>query len=146
MAISNIRVYNRALYDYEVQALFINSAKINEISLTLPCGQRNDVEEVSKLFKLSVPPSKSSDVVISIKNSKLTTPELQQQFIQEAAPVVFKSLPADTRIRAINFVDYDTNITAVDDSVNSNAEDVAFISEMGMLNVITNQGNAIVLD
>lgn len=71
--IENFRIYTRELDDYEYQAMRLYGKKINPIMLTLPCGQRNNIEEIVRYFKYVHPSSVSNKVKVNISGTGLTT-------------------------------------------------------------------------
>lgn len=83
----NLRIYTRELEYYEYQAMRLYGKKINPIMLTLPCGQRNNIEEIVRYFKYVHPASVSNKVRVNIAGTGLTTKgefELLEKEIREA--------------------------------------------------------------
>lgn len=85
--IENMRIYTRGLDYYEYQAMRMSGKKINPIMITLPCGQRNNIEEIVRYFKYVHPSSVSNKVRVNISGTGLTTKgefELLEKEIREA--------------------------------------------------------------
>lgn len=64
--VENTVLYNRRLSYYEYQASRLKLSKINPLTLTLPCGVRNGIEEIIRYFKFNKPGSISNKVKINI--------------------------------------------------------------------------------
>jgi hypothetical protein len=64
--IRNTTVYNKSLEYYEQQANTLYFDKINPLTLTIPCGIRNGVEEIVRYFKFNKPNSFTNKVKINI--------------------------------------------------------------------------------
>lgn len=64
--IRNTTVYNKTLEYYEQQANTLHFDKINPLTLTIPCGIRNGVEEIVRYFKFNKPNSFTNKVKINI--------------------------------------------------------------------------------
>lgn len=62
----NLTIYNRKLNYHEQQASLLYFKKINPIILTLPCGIRNGIEEITRYFKFNSPGSVSNKIKINI--------------------------------------------------------------------------------
>ena len=62
----NTTLYTRNLSYYEYQASRLYFSKINPLTITLPCGIRNGIEEIVRYFKYSKPGSMSSNIKINI--------------------------------------------------------------------------------
>lgn len=71
--IENMRIYTRSLDYYEYQAMRLDGKPINEIALTLPCGQRTNIEEIVRYFKYTPPAAISNKVKINISGTGLST-------------------------------------------------------------------------
>lgn len=66
----NTVVYNRVLSYYEYQAMRLYFTKVNPLTLTIPCGIRNGIEEIIRYFKFNKPGSISNKVKINISGIK----------------------------------------------------------------------------
>lgn len=69
----NMRIYNKTLEYYEYQAMRLDGKSINPITLTLPCGQRSNIEEIVRYFKYTPPNAISNKVKINISGTGLST-------------------------------------------------------------------------
>lgn len=62
----NLTIYNRKLNYHEQQASLLYFKKINPIILTIPCGIRNGIEEITRYFKFNSPGNVSNKIKINI--------------------------------------------------------------------------------
>lgn len=101
---NNTTIYNRRLKYHEYQANRLKFNKINNLSITLPCGIRNGIEEIIRYFKYSKVPSISNKIKINI--SGLT--ELKKQTELESLKASILEALADndclTTIKEIEFI------------------------------------------
>jgi len=104
--ISNVKLYNVPLKDYEVQSLLLESRKIQDLTLTLPCGQRNNIEEIRRMFFFQPPTSKSTDIDVIVKNSSITSTEFQASIKDKILINIKKYLPGNVNINDIKFEYY----------------------------------------
>jgi hypothetical protein len=104
--ISNIKLYNKPLMDYEVHGLLLESQKIQDLVLTIPCGQRNNIEEIRRLFFFQPPNSKSTDINVLVKNSTIITNDLQNTIKDRILIDIKKYIPGHVNINDITFTTY----------------------------------------
>lgn len=71
--VENARIYTKALSYHEYQAMRLDGKPINTISLTLPCGQRSNLDEIVRYFKYVPPAAISNKVKINIAGTGLST-------------------------------------------------------------------------
>lgn len=104
--IENLKVYSTGVNDLQQQAILLNNIGISPINITLPCGQRNNIEEIQTLFKFTQPYSKSDKVNIVIKNANINDTRLEQQISANIYNNLQDVLPADVDINNISFINY----------------------------------------
>lgn len=105
--LSNFRFYNRGLSDTEIKSLYLyKSGNINQLYTSLPCGQRNNVEEIQNLFKFTQPSFKSNVVDILVKDSGIEDLSLQQQLATGIVAEIKTSIPGDVTVRDVKFINY----------------------------------------
>jgi hypothetical protein len=104
--IENLKVYSAGVNDLQQQAILLNNIGISPINITLPCGQRNNIEEIQTLFKFTQPYSKSDKVNIVIKNANINDTRLEQQISANIYNNLQDVLPADVDINNISFINY----------------------------------------
>lgn len=98
----NFRLYNIALLEHEIQALSLENKRIEDVVLSMPCGQRNNIEEIERYFKYSTPTS-SKNIDIHINNSMISTSidkrNIKNIILSQAADI----LPVGVKINDIKF-------------------------------------------
>lgn len=70
--IENMSIYTKTLSYYEYQAMRLLGKPLYPLHLTLPCGTRNNLEEIVRYFKYTYPGSVSNKVKINISGTGLT--------------------------------------------------------------------------
>ena len=103
--IKQFKIYDKAIDDDGVRQFTYNGSKIGELVASVPCGQRNEIEQIERIFSFNVPGSKSNNINVVIKNSDITNPAIQNQIRDVIADRLQKTLPATTRINQIVFKD-----------------------------------------
>lgn len=69
----NTKIYTKSLSFHEYQAMRLENKPINTLTLTLPCGQRSNLDEIVRYFKYVPPSAISNKVKINISGTGLTT-------------------------------------------------------------------------
>jgi hypothetical protein len=110
--IKQFKVYDKAIDDGVVRHLTYNGVKMEELVASIPCGQRNEIEQIERIFSFNVPGSKSNNINVVIKNSDITNPAIQNQIRDVIADRLQKTLPATTRINQIVFKDVQPTLNA----------------------------------
>lgn len=103
--VKNLFFYNKVLSDTEMYAVNMYGKSIDDLVLAIPAGQRNNIEEIERLFKFSQN-SSSNLVDIYIKNLNIEDIEFRQNIVSD---ILFRSqslLPAGVHINEIKFIDY----------------------------------------
>ena len=103
--IRNFLFYDKVLNDTEIYAVNMFGKTIDDIVLSIPAGQRNNTEEVERLFKFSQT-SSSKLVDIYIKNLKIDDSDFRQNIVNEILSQSKSLLPAGVYINNINFIDF----------------------------------------
>jgi hypothetical protein len=101
--IKQFRLYNKALSNNEIEFLVYNGIKMNDLIVSLPCDQRNELDGIERQFKLDTTGNKSNKINIIIKNSQVTNPNLQNQLKDIIIEKLKKTLPITTTINNIEF-------------------------------------------
>ena len=70
-SIKNFKLYNKAISNDEIKFLLIKAEGDSDLVASLPCGQRNDIEQIERIFTVNTPGNKSNKVNIIIKNSDI---------------------------------------------------------------------------
>lgn len=106
LRLKNLFIYDRAIRDSEVTALNIFGESINDIILSIPAGQRNNMEEIERYFRFSPSASSSKKINIYLKNLGINNLDIKNNIknlvLQEASTL----LPAGVSINDIQFIDF----------------------------------------
>jgi len=106
-SIYNFKIYNNGLTDTEIKSLFLQTnGSVNTLYTSLPCGQRNGIEEIQSVFKLAQPSSKSNVVDVVVKDTTITDSVLQSQITTSVLQGVRDILPGDVTVRDVKFINY----------------------------------------
>ena len=74
--------------------------------LSLPSDQRNELDQIERVFKLNVPANKSNNINILIKNSQINDTNIQDQLKVIIRDRLQQILPANVNINEITFKTY----------------------------------------
>ena len=106
LKLKNLFIYDRAITDSEVIALNIFGESINDIILSIPAGQRNNMEEIERYFRFSPSASSSKKINIYLKNLGINNIDIRNNIknliLQEATSL----LPVGVGINDIQFIDF----------------------------------------
>ena len=100
------KLYNAALTDNEIRFLTYNGIQMQDSILSLPSDQRNELDQIERVFKLDVPSNKSNNVNILIKNSQISDVNIQEQLKTIISNRLQQILPANVNINEITFKSY----------------------------------------
>ena len=103
--IRNFLFYDKVLNDTEIYAINMFGKVIDDIALSIPAGQRNNTEEIERLFRFSQT-SSSKLVDVYIKNLKVEANDFRQNIINDILSQAKSLLPAGVYINNINFIDF----------------------------------------
>lgn len=103
--IDNLSIYNRRLDYYEYQAMRLKNKGINKLLLTLPCGNRNGIDEIVRYFKYNASPSISNKVKINITGTGLQTQGEFNMLRKEIQAVLAKEKDCLVGVKDIEFVE-----------------------------------------
>lgn len=106
LRLKNLFIYDKAIKDSEIIALNIFGESINDIILSIPAGQRNNMEEIERYFRFSPNASSSNKINIYLKNLGINNQDIKNNIknliMQEASTL----LPAGVGINDIQFIDF----------------------------------------
>ena len=103
--IKNLLIYNRPVSNDTVAALTLLGKKIDQLVLSMPAGQRNNLEQIERFFKFSQTNS-SKLIDIYIKNLNITNIDFRNNIINNILAQATSLLPIGVTINNINFVDF----------------------------------------
>lgn len=101
---NNMRIYNKALEYYEYQAMRLDGKGINPITLTIPCGQRSNIEEIVRYFRYTPPSAISNKVKINISGTGLSTKGEFQLLEKEIRTVLENNMDCLVDVEQIDFI------------------------------------------
>ena len=101
--IKQFKFYNKSLSNNQIDFLVYNGLKMNDLVVSLPCGQRNELDNIERQFKLDINGSKSNKINIIVKNSKITNNIIKEQVKTILEEKLKKVLPITTTINNIEF-------------------------------------------
>lgn len=102
--IENLRIHCKKLAYYEYQAVRLAGKTIDTVSLTLPCGQRNNLDEIIRYFKYAAPGSIANDVKINISGTGLWTQGEFEQLEKEIREALEDELDCLVNVKEIKFI------------------------------------------
>ena len=101
--IKQFRLYNKSLTNNEIDFLVYNGINMENLIVSLPCDQRNELEGIERQFKLDTTGNKSNKINLIIKNSQITNTTLQNELKSIISEKLKKVLPITTTINNIQF-------------------------------------------
>jgi hypothetical protein len=101
--LKQFKIYKRALTDNEIDFHVYNGSKMEDLVVSLPCGQRNELDGIDRQFKLDTIGSKSNSINIIIKNSQITNDFIKSKMRDVLIEKLTKVLPINTKINNIEF-------------------------------------------
>ena len=102
--IRNINLYSKMLSSSESQAIALSKSELQPVIITLPCGQKNNLEEIIRYFKFSPPPNISNTISIDIKHSGIDDINAQKQLSIDILNKINDELLLPVTIKEINFI------------------------------------------
>jgi len=104
-SIRNCHIYDRALKTDEIFALNINKDPIDNLVISIPSGQRSNIEEIERYFKYS-PVSSSKSINIYVKNAGITNTDFKNNIKNIILDQTASALPVGIKINDIQFIDF----------------------------------------
>lgn len=101
--IKQFKLYNKALTQNEIQLLAYNNLLLDDLVVSIPCDQRNELDSIERYFKIDTGGHKSNKVNIIVKNSQITNNSLQEKLKTIIADNIKSVIPATTTINNIEF-------------------------------------------
>jgi hypothetical protein len=102
----NFYLFNKPLKPNEITTITMANKSIDPLVISLPAGQRNNVEEVVRFFQFGVPNSHSNHITIQVKNSQITNIDFQNAIKANIRNTIKDRLKGDIQIDDIKFIDY----------------------------------------
>jgi hypothetical protein len=103
ITIEQPRLFNIGVDDVDIKFLNLLNLNVGELIASLPCGQRNQVEQIQRFFKWQVPGNKSNNINIRVKSNVLSNDKINQVLKEIIRRDISNSLPASVNINDIIF-------------------------------------------
>ena len=103
VSLKRFKIFNKALTDNQIQFEMFGGTDMQDLVVSLPCDQRNELDGIERQFKLDISGNKSNNINILIKNSNIINPVLQNKFKEIILERIKKIIPITTKINNIEF-------------------------------------------
>lgn len=103
LKLKQFKIYNKALSNNEIDFHVYNGIEMQDLVVSLPCDQRNELDGIERQFKLDTTGNKSNKINLIIKNSQISNNLLKTQLKDILAEKLKSILPATTTINNIEF-------------------------------------------
>lgn len=105
LQLKNFYVFDKALSTTQVYALDLLETKINNLVISLPCGQRNNKEEIERFYKFGrYNSSKSVDIIV--KNLNTSNQDVLSLIKNNILNETKQILPVGVNVNNVKFVNY----------------------------------------
>jgi len=105
LIVRNPFIYDRPISTEEIFAIYLSTKEVDDITLSLPGGQRTSKTEIQQFFKFNR--NNSSNLVdIVVKDLNLTSLALRDQIKTSILAEAKQFLPVGTKINNITFIDH----------------------------------------
>lgn len=108
--IENVQLYTKELDYYEYQAMRMRGKMINKLILTLPCGNRNCIDEIVRYFKYVATQAISNSIKICIAGTGLQTEGQFNMLRKEIMNALEDNKDCLIKVRAIEFIETGNNV------------------------------------
>jgi hypothetical protein len=102
-SLKRFKIYNKALTNNQIEFEMLNGIDIQDLVVSLPCDQRNELDGIERQFKLDTTGNKSNKINLIIKNCQITNTILQNRLKDIISEKLKKVLPITTTINSIEF-------------------------------------------
>lgn len=101
-SIRNLKLYNNTISEDLIKYLYLKNKKIDDLVFDIPCGARNNVEEINSLYNYNIPGRKNNNFKVYIKNGRFTENSIPQikTFLDKK---ISKTLPINVNNVEYNF-------------------------------------------
>jgi hypothetical protein len=101
--LKRFKIFNKALTNNQIEFEMLNGIDMQDLVVSLPCDQRNELDGIERQFKLDTTGNKSNKINLIIKNSQITNTILQNRMKDIISEKLKKVLPITTTINNIEF-------------------------------------------
>ena len=102
----HFKFFNTAIDDVDVKFLNLLGKPVDPVTVSLPSGQRNQLEQIQRFFKWNIPGNKSNVIKIHIKDNIVYNEALNERIKNEILSQIKDYIPTDTVIEDIVFDNY----------------------------------------
>lgn len=106
-SIKNFKLYDKAISNDEIKFLLINNFGATDLVASLPVGQRNEIEQIERIFSVNTPGNKSNKINIIIKNSDINNDIVKQKVKNTILEKINKILPVGVTVNDVVFKNTD---------------------------------------
>ena len=105
--VKNYKIYNTNLNKDMINYLYMTTLKIDDLNFEIPCGTRNNIEEVNNLYNYKIPGFKNDTTKIIIKNISLNN-DTTKELLEYLDLNISNALPFNVQktVYSINGVEY----------------------------------------
>lgn len=103
-SINRMSIYTKTLTYGEYEAMRLKDRPLQELTLTVPCGSRSNIEEIVRYFKYAYPGAISNKVKLNISGTGLETEGELQLLKDEIESAIIDNKDCIVDIKEINFV------------------------------------------
>ena len=103
-SINRMSIYTKTLTYAEYEAMRLKDRPLQELTLTIPCGSRSNIEEITRYFKYAYPGAISNKVKLNISGTGLETEGELEMLKREIQSAVLENKDCIVDIQEINFV------------------------------------------
>jgi hypothetical protein len=103
LSLKRFKIFNKALSNNEIEFEMFGGTSMQDLVVSLPCDQRNELDGIERQFKLDTTGNKSNKINLIIKNSQITNTILQNRLKDIISEKLKKVLPITTTINNIEF-------------------------------------------
>ena len=104
-SIEQFKIYDKAISDDEIRLLTYNNIKMDDLMISLPCGQRNEIDQMERIFSFNVPGNRSNYINVIVKDTNINNEQLRDKVREVLTEKLKKVLPVATKINSITFKD-----------------------------------------
>ena len=102
--LARMSIYNTGLEFYEYQAMRLRKREVNPIILTLPCGNRNNIDEIVRYFKYNSAGAISNKIKINVTGTGLQTEGEFELVKKEIMEVLSNNKDCLVDVKEIEFI------------------------------------------